>query len=140
MPMTPVGWENLAIQIPVVLVFSGVIYLVIKMFLAHITSSETRSQNFIEQQRAKNDEAVGDLAVIQKQSMERLTDILCEKVETNGQMLARLRIEAAGHDAFVRTSFKERFSQGTVTNANRTANEAEVKMGNQIEQEKKGEG
>ncbi|MHB9032340.1 MAG: hypothetical protein ACYC6L_04745 [Anaerolineae bacterium] len=136
--MTPASWESLAIQIPVVLVFSGVIYLIIKMFLAHITISETRSQAFIEQQRAKNDEAVGDLALIQKQSMERLTDLLCDKVESNGQMLNKIRIENAAHDAFVRTSFRERFGAAVSSQAERSANEEANRMTNQIEQERKG--
>lgn len=135
--MTASTWESLAIQIPVVLVFSGVIYLIIKMFLAHITISETRSQAFIEQQRAKNDEAVGDLAVITRQSMERLTDMLCEKVDNNADMLSRLRIENAAHDAFVRTSFRERFGASVSGQAEKSANEAASLMQAHIVQESK---
>ncbi|MHB9031929.1 MAG: hypothetical protein ACYC6L_02665 [Anaerolineae bacterium] len=135
--MTPASWEILAIQIPVVLVFSGVIYLIIKMFLAHINASETRSQAFIEQQRMKNDEAVGDLAAITKQSMERLTDILCDKVENVDSAVAKLRIENAAHDIFVKTSFRERFGVTVADNAQRSANEEANRMSNQVEQERK---
>ena len=134
--MTASSWESLAVQIPVVLVFSGVIYLIIKMFLSHMSASESRSQVFIEQQRQKNDEAVGDLAVIQKQSMERLTDIVCDKVGVNSDLINRLRLESVSHDAFVRTSFRERFGAAIVADAERSAREAESALRNEVDMQK----
>jgi len=131
------AWLQLAIQIPVVLVFSGVMYLIIKMFLTHISQSESRSQTFIEQQREKNDEAVSDLAVITRQSMERLTDVLCTKIEHIDTAVSTMRVLDSSHDAFVRTSFRERFGPAVADNADRDATEAELRTAREIERERK---
>jgi hypothetical protein len=131
------AWLQLAIQIPVVLVFSGVMYLIIKMFLSHISQSESRSQAFIEQQRIKNDEAVGSFALMTRQSVERLTDTLCEKLDYSTRSIDKLRIENAAHDVFVKTSFKERFGSAVADNAQRSADEEATHMALRIGQERK---
>jgi hypothetical protein len=130
-------WMQLAIQIPVVLVFSVALGYIIKMFLAHIASSEERSKAFIKEQREANNKAVNDLAEVTRASMERLTDSLCSKVDILDDGIYRLRIESASHDAFVKTSFRERFGSAVADNAQRSADEEATHMALRIGQERK---
>lgn len=129
--MTPATWESLAIQIPVVLVFSAIVYVIIKMFLAHIEESDRRTQAFLDIQQKKSDATIAVLTESHKQSLQRITDSLCAKLNITEQSISQLRIEMAGHDAFVQSTIKNHISAEEAYKASKEANNEIMRVKNE---------
>jgi hypothetical protein len=117
-------WLSLAIQIPVVLLFCIFMGYIVKLFLAHATEQEERSRAFIKEQRESNNEAIKDMAAAHRDTLERLTDSLSQELSCLADKLQDMSEKHAGHDAFVRTAFRERFGMATMTNAEQAAETA----------------
>lgn len=99
-------WSSLAAQIPVVVVFSAIVGYMLKTFLAHIDAQEVRSQQFVKDLTERNTAA-----------LERLTDAICGDLDAVAERLQDHVSMAIGHDAFVRTAFKERFGREVMQDA-----------------------
>jgi len=141
-------WISIATQIPVVLLFCIFMGYIVRLFLSHINAQEERSRLFIKEQREANNVtvehitnthaeavttlalqnalAVKEVAVEHKDAMERLTDGIREDLNGIASCLSMINSQNIGHDAFVRTAFKERFGTSTMSNAEQAAQVAEA--------------
>ena len=141
-------WLSLAIQIPVVLLFCIFMGYIVRLFLSHIDAQEERSRLFIKEQREANNAsviqitnthaeavkalalqnavAVREVAAEHKTAMERLTDGIRDDLNGIAVCLSDINAQSVGHDAFVRTAFKERFGMATMGNAEAAAQVAEA--------------
>ena len=117
-------WLSLAIQIPVVLLFCIFMGYIVKLFLAHATESEDRSRAFIKEQRDSNNEALKDMAAAHRDTLERLTDSLSKELVCIVDKLQDMSERHVGHDAFVRTAFRERFGAAAMINAEQASETA----------------
>jgi hypothetical protein len=108
------SWLNLAIQIPVVVNFAYVMLKMQDRFLTHLHEAETRSEMFIREQREANVASLRDL-----------TDRMCEQLDSINVRLDSHMVASASHDAFVKTSFQERFGPAVTARAEQAAKEAE---------------
>jgi len=111
--MPETSWASLAIQIPIVVLFSYVMLRTQDRFLKHLDDAEQRSKTFIKEQREENNKA-----------LENLTVRMCEQFDAVDKRLDTLIMMDVSHDAFVRTSFKERFGKEVADEADRAAKEA----------------
>jgi hypothetical protein len=128
---------TLASELPALVLFSIVIFAMLRAFLQHLKEQSAISQQFIKEQREENNEAtrvlaetnaaaVKDLTTAQNVALTRLSDTLCAQVARVSDGLHALTILNVGHDAFVRTSFRERFGPAATEKAQRDAEAAEV--------------
>jgi hypothetical protein len=124
--MPEATWLNLAIQIPVVVVFALIVFTMLKMFLAHMLASDIRSQAFIKEQREANNRAITEMGVSNRVALERLTDSICAELEKINEKLVDEVIMDVGHDAFVRTAFKERFGNTVIQQAEKDSENAMI--------------
>jgi len=85
-------------------------------FLKHLDDSEIRSKTFIKEQREENNQALRDL-----------TERMCEQFDHMDKRLDMLTVLDVSHDAFVRTSFGERFGREPMARAEQVAKEAETR-------------
>ena len=118
------AWISVAVQIPVVVVFSFIVFTMLRMFLEHIDKSEVRYQNFIKNQADESGAAIRELATTTRVAIERLTDSMADDMHCISNRLNELVILDVAHDAFVKTSFKERFGKEAVVKAEEAANGA----------------
>ena len=114
--MPEVSWVNLVAQLPVVGLFAYVMLKMQDRFLNHLDENETRFQTFIKEQREENNRALTNL-----------TERMCEQFDQLDRRLDNMMILDVSHDAFVRTSFRERFGPVIAGKAEQVAKEAERK-------------
>lgn len=107
------SWINLAIQIPIVVLFAYVMLKMQDTFLNHLKASDERAKTFITEQRLESNAALKDL-----------TDRMCQQFDSVDKRLDALMLLDVAHDAFVRTSFLERFGKPTTDRAEQAAREA----------------
>lgn len=109
-------WTAIASQIPVVVVFAAIMIKITAMFLAHLSAVEERSKAFIKEQREANNAA-----------LDRITDRVCGDLDTVMSRLNDLSTLDIGHDAFVRTAFRERFGPVIMAQAEQASAVAEAR-------------
>ena len=114
--MPEASWVNLAIQIPIVVLFAYVMLKMQDTFLRHLGENEVRSKQFIKEQREENNKAIRDL-----------TERMCQQFDQMDKRLDAMMILDVAHDAFVRASFGERFGPATVERAEQAARAAEAR-------------
>jgi hypothetical protein len=114
--MPEASWINLAIQIPIVVLFAYVMLRMQDRFLKHLDDNEMRSKTFIKEQREENNQALRDL-----------TERMCEQFDQMDKRLDMLTVLDVSHDAFVRASFGERFGPATMARAEQASKDAEAK-------------
>jgi hypothetical protein len=128
---------TLANELPALVLFSIVIFAMLRAFLQHLKEQSAISQAFIKEQREENNDAtralaesnataVKDLTKVQNEALTHMSDSLCAEVSRVVASLHALTILNVGHDAFVRTSFRERLGAQAADRAQREAEAAEV--------------
>ena len=129
--------DKIAGELPALVLFSIVIFAMLRAFLLHLKEQSAISQEFIREQREENNEAtrllaeanataVRELTASQSQAITHMSDTLCAQIARVTDGLHALTILNVGHDAFVRTSFRERFGPQIVDRAEQAAEAAEV--------------
>lgn len=128
MGITADVWVSLAIQIPVVLLFCVFMGYIVKLFLDHINASEARAQTFIKEQRESNNAVIKALGEDNREALKEMSQAFREETNTICGKLGELLQIEVGHDAFVRTSFKERFGATITGQAEQASLEAQSKI------------
>ena len=130
-------FQSLAREFPSLALFSVVMFVTIKMFLDHLKNQESSSRQFIKEQREANNAAISSLAeknaaaireltTDQRASIDKWSSALCADLDKLAAGVHELILIEVGHDAFVRTSFKERFGPAVTDRAEQAAKAAEV--------------
>ena len=129
--------DKIAGELPALVLFSIVIFAMLRAFLLHLKEQSAISQEFIREQREENNEAtrllaeanataVRELTASQSQAITHMSDTLCAQIARVTDGLHALTVLNVGHDAFVRTSFRERFGSPVADHAQHAAEAAEV--------------
>jgi hypothetical protein len=129
--------QTLAKELPALVLFAGVMFVTIKAFLDYLKSQEADSRQFIKEQREANNQAISqladkhaaairDLMNDQRATIDKWSSSLCADLDKLAAGVHELILIEVGHDAFVRTSFKERFGPATAERAEEAAKAAEV--------------
>ena len=113
--MPEASWLNLAIQIPIVVLFAYVMLRMQDKFLSYISDAEKRSKEFIREQRLENNEA-----------LQSLTDKMCAQFSSMDTRLDALIIRDIAHDAFVRVVHHATYPRSVVQEAEQAAERAEA--------------
>jgi UDP-2,3-diacylglucosamine pyrophosphatase LpxH len=129
--------QTLAKELPALVLFAAVMFITVKLFLDHLTKQEETSRQFIKEQREANNQAISlladkhsaairDLMNDQRATIDKWSSSLCADLDKLAAGVHELILIEVGHDAFVRTSFKERFGPATTERAEEAAKSAEV--------------
>lgn len=117
---------TLLFQVPLVGVFCVIVFVMLKLFLAHIDKQSSENRAFIKEQRDANNAALQTMATEHRLGLENLSKSLCTELETISSKLNAIHLLEAGHDAFVKTAFRERFGMTTMSSADQAAAAAET--------------
>ena len=117
---------TLLFQVPLVGVFCVIVFVMLKLFLAHIDKQATDSKSFIKEQRDANNEALKVMAVEHRIGLETLTKSVCQELDAISAKLHAVHLLEVNHDTFVKTAFRERFGLAVMACVEQAGDAAEV--------------
>jgi hypothetical protein len=104
------AWKQLAIQAPIVLIFGGMVYLIMREQARSVREQSVSMKQLIDMfmlYMDKRDEALTKAMTVRDETLTRTMDKIVARLDSHDEQAKVIMNEARTHDTFVRERFKE---------------------------------